>query len=78
MMEFSPTIFQGSNPTSIFLSSDNEFEDTDVIVDSDSVMGQGQNTIVNIIVNEPGENKPVLPILLKMPCIRQYKKIAQH
>ena len=59
MMEFSLTIFQGSNPTSIFLCSDNEFKDTDVIVDSDSVMGQGQNTIVNIIVNEPGENNPV-------------------
>ena len=59
MMEFFPTIFQGSNPTSIFLSSNNKFEDTDVIVDSDSVMGQGQNTIVNIVVNEPGKNNPV-------------------
>ena len=58
MMEFLSTIFQCNYPTSIFYS-DNEFKDTDVIVDSDSVMGQGQNTIVNIIVNEPGENNPV-------------------
>ena len=58
MMEFLSTILQCNYPTSIFYS-DNKFKDTDVIVDSDSVMGEGQNTIVNIIVNEPGENNPV-------------------
>ena len=48
------------NTQHLFFYSDNEFKDTDVIVDSDSVMGQGrQNTTVNIVVNEPGENNPV-------------------
>ena len=39
--------------------SNNEFTDTDVIVQSDSLMEAGPNTVVNVIVNEPGQNNAV-------------------
>ena len=37
----------------------NEFQDTDIIVDPESVIGAGQNTMIYVIVNEPGENSAV-------------------
>ena len=37
----------------------NQFTDADVIVQSDSLMEAGSNTMVNIIVNEPGQNNAV-------------------
>ena len=42
-----------------FFCSDNEFQDSDVIVDLDSVMAAGENTVFNIIVTEPGENTSI-------------------
>ena len=39
--------------------SNNKFTDTDVIVQSDSLMEAGPNTVVNVIVNEPGQNNAV-------------------
>ena len=39
--------------------SNNQFTDTDVIVQPDSVMEASPNTVVNIIVNEPGQNNAV-------------------
>ena len=39
--------------------SNNKFKDSDVIVQSDSLMEAGSNTVVNVIVNEPGQNKAV-------------------
>ena len=42
-----------------FFCSDNKFQDSDVIVDLDSVMAAGENTVFNIIVTEPGENTSI-------------------
>ena len=39
--------------------SNNQFTDTDVIVQPDSLREAGRNTVVNIIVNEPGQNNAV-------------------
>ena len=39
--------------------SNNKFTDSDVIVQSDSLMEAGSNTVVNVIVNEPGQNNAV-------------------
>ena len=39
--------------------SNNQFTDTDVIVQPDSLTVAGSNTLVNIIVNEPGKNNAV-------------------
>ena len=39
--------------------SNNQFTDTDVIVQSDSLMEAELNTMVNVIVNQPGQNKAI-------------------
>ena len=39
--------------------SNNQFTDTDVIVQPDSRTEAGPNTVVRIIVNEPGQNNAV-------------------
>ena len=39
--------------------SNNQFTYADVIVQSDSLTEAGPNTVVNIIVNEPGQNNAV-------------------
>ena len=44
---------------SFFSCSNEKFEETDVIVDPDSVMAANQNTALNITVNESGTNNPV-------------------
>ena len=44
---------------SFFSCSNEKFEETDVIVDPDSVMAANQSTALNITVNEPGTNNPV-------------------
>jgi hypothetical protein len=43
----------------IFLLYSNEFSENDVIADSSSVVGAGNDTVMSVVVNEPGTSTPV-------------------
>ena len=55
-MDFKPQL---QKPKTSFRCSNNEFKDSDIIVDPDYVVNEGQNTVVKIVVNQPGKNTPV-------------------